>query len=332
MSFFADLLAGGAAGFGKLMGDQADIEDKRNLQLELQREKQQAALDLQRQRAEDRAFQIQLANDGKADRSSGSGGPNVMDMVMRAAKSGDADEQQRVLGVVESFGGKNAALQIADKVFGKPVMQERTTETVDVLGDGSYGGNAKVLERAAYIAEKGAQEFQRLYALTANKGDTKGHAQGEDQYLSNDLRATGIEQALKQGKPLDQASAYGSKVGDPATYDKNKTNADRVDVSEKNAQARLDAAEARRLADVARAEAKTAADLDKAILDYEKLKKNAGSKDRAVYDAVILDLKTRRQEAAPAKPAIISNNGRTATGTITAAPNVQDAIKRFTNR
>jgi hypothetical protein len=322
MSFFADLLAGGAAGFGKLMVDQADIEDRREAALALQREKQQAAMELQRQRAEDRAFQIQLANEGKASRSGGSGGgQDVVSMIMGADTP---EKRQQVLGMVESLGGVNAARQVAEKVYGSPMTQERSYETIDALGDGSGGGVTSVRERAAYLAEKGAQELQRLYALTANKGDTKGHAQGEDQYMTNDLREAGLTQALKGGKPLAEASAYASRVSDPATYDKNKTNADRVDATVKGLEGKLDAAEMRRLLDITKAEAKTASEIENQIIAYEKLSNDpmASADKRKSYEAEIQRLKVKRDTAvspapvAPAK-ATITGGGRTATGTIT---------------
>lgn len=310
MSFFADLLAGSSAGFGKVMVDSAEADDRREAALQLQREKQQAALDLQKMRAEDRAenqrrdqeFKTMMGYgaSGRSGSGGSGGGTNVMDLVMSAARSKDPEEQRIALSQLEVLGGPEAAKMVAEKMFGRPMQQAVPADFVGLPGQSDVGPDAKRYEKAAYIAEKASVEFQRAFALTANKGEIKNFAEGEGQLISNDLRAAGVQQALKQGKPLDQASAYGSKVGDPATYYKNQTNADRVSVSEKNAQARLDAAEARRLADVAKAEAKTAADLDKAILDYEKLKKDASPKDRAVYDAVITDLKARRSDAAPA--------------------------------
>jgi len=325
MSFFAELLAGATSGLGKGIVDQADYNDKLEAQRALLQEKQQAALEMQRQRAEDKAFQIQLAADAKASNGRGSGGDNIVDRIFAADTP---EKRQQALGLVEAFGGVNAAKAVADKVYGAPMMQERSYETIDALGDGTGAGITSVREKSTYIAEKGAQELQRLYALFANKGDTKGNAQGEDQYMSNDLRTAGLQQALQGGKPLAEASAYASQVSDPATYDKNKTNADRVAVSEKNADAKVTAAEAKRQADVAKAEAKSASQFDQAILSYEKLKKDARPKDRDVYDAVILDLKARRAALDPvvATPAKQSSNW-TASGTT--APKVQDSLARF---
>lgn len=325
MSFFAELLAGATSGLGKGIVDQADYNDKLEAQQAAKLQQQQFQQMMQQQRLDEAASRQQDRLDAKANSRSSGGGDNIVDRIMSADTP---EKRQQALGLVEAFGGVNAAKAVADKVYGAPQMQEVPADYVGLPGQSDIGPDAKRLEKSTYIAEKGAQELQRLYALFANKGDTKGNAQGEEQYMSNDLRAAGLEQALKGGKPLDQASAYASQVGDPATYDKNRTNADRVAVSEKNAQAKVDAAEAKRLADVAKAEARTGAELDKAILSYEKLKKDARPKDRDVYDAVILDLKSRRAAFEPTATAPAKQPSNwTASGTT--APKVQDSLARF---
>ena len=325
MSFFAQLLAGAATGIGKGMVDKADYNDKLAAQQELLKEKHANALQLQSQRADDRLFQAQTLAALKGSGSGGSGGGDPIMGMLRAAKT--PEEQQQAIGYIRAMGGDDAAASIEQNVFGRVQTRERKYDTVDALGDGT-AGQTSVTERVEYDKMKGQQALNRVYALIANKGDTKGNAQGEDQYMSNDLRAAGLGQALKGGKPLDEASAYASKVSDPATYDKNKTNADRVSVTDKNADARVAAAEAKRLADVAKAEAKTGAELDQAILSYEKLKKDARPKDRDVYDAVILDLKTRRAELTPkvTTPASTSSSWPPSGST---TPDVQNSLARF---
>lgn len=325
MGFFDALLAGAATGIGKGMIDQADYNDKLAAQQELLKEKHANALQLQSQRADDKLFQAQTLAALKGSGGGGGGGGDPIMGMLRSAKT--PEEQQQVLGYIRAMGGDDAAASIEQNVFGRVQTRERKYDTVDALGDGTAGPTS-VTERVEYDKMKGQQALNRVYALLANKGDTKGNAQGEDQYMSNDLRAAGLEQALKGGKPLSEASAYASQVSDPATYDKNKTNADRVSVTDKNADARVAAAEAKRLADVAKAEAKTGAELDQAILSYEKLKKDARPKDRDVYDAVILDLKARRASVAPtgATPAAPATNWSASGNT---APNVQNSLARF---
>lgn len=324
MSFFAQLLAGAATGIGKGMVDQADYNDKLAAQQELLKEKHANALQLQSQRADDRLFQAQTLAALKGGSSGGGGGVDVFSRL----RSANPEDQRMALGEIRALGGDDAANLAEESILGRAPMRQRPADYVGLPGQSDVGPDAKITERVAYDREKGQQALNRVYALIANKGDTKGNAQGEDQYMSNDLRAAGLGQALKGGKPLDEASAYASKVSDPATYDKNKTNADRVSVTDKNADARVAAAEAKRLADVAKAEAKTGAELDQAILSYEKLKKDARPKDRDVYDAVILDLKTRRAELTPkvTTPASTSSSW-TPSGSTT--PDVQNSLARF---
>ena len=324
MSFFAQLLAGAATGIGKGMVDQADYNDKLAAQQELLKEKHANALQLQSQRADDRLFQAQTLAALKGGSSGGGGGVDVFSRL----RGSNPEEQRMALGEIRALGGDDAANLAEESILGRAPMRQRPADYVGLPGQSDVGPDAKITERVAYDREKGQQALNRVYALIANKGDTKGNAQGEDQYMSNDLRAAGLGQALKGGKPLDEASAYASKVSDPATYDKNKTNADRVSVTDKNADARVAAAEAKRLADVAKAEAKTGAELDQAILSYEKLKKDARPKDRDVYDAVILDLKTRRAELTPkvTTPASTSSSW-TPSGSTT--PDVQNSLARF---
>ena len=324
MSFFAQLLAGAATGIGKGMVDQADYNDKLAAQQELLKEKHANALQLQSQRADDRLFQAQTLAALKGGSSGGGGGVDVFSRL----RSANPEDQRMALGEIRALGGDDAANLAEESILGRAPMRQRPADYVGLPGQSDVGPDAKITERVAYDREKGQQALNRVYALIANKGDTKGNAQGEDQYMSNDLRAAGLGQALKGGKPLDEASAYASKVSDPATYDKNKTNADRVSVTDKNADARVAAAEAKRLADVAKAEAKTGAELDQAILSYEKLKKDARPKDRDVYDAVILDLKTRRAELTPkvTTPASTSSSWTPSGST---APDVQNSLARF---
>lgn len=327
MSFFAELLAGATSGLGKGIVDQADYNDKLEAQRALLQEKQQAALEMQRQRAEDKAFQIQLAADAKASNGRGSGGDNIVDRIFAADTP---EKRQQALGLVEAFGGVNAAKAVADKVYGAPMMQERSYETIDALGDGTGAGVTSVREKSAYIAEKGAQELQRLYALFANKGDTKGNAQGEDQYMSNDLREQGLVEALRKGKPLDQASAYASQVGDPATYNKDLTNAERVRASERNAALRADTTET---AADARHKANQVRDLEKQVIDLVKI---TGDKMRYSKDAIktaqdMLPIKQAELAALKGndKPAETQKQSSSYTVTGTTAPKVQDSLARF---
>lgn len=326
MGFFDALLAGAATGIGKGMIDQADYNDKLAAQQELLKEKHLNALQLQTQRADDRLFQAQTLAALKGSGGGGGGGDPIMGMI-RSAKT--PEEQQQVLGYIRALGGDDAAANIEQNVFGRVQTRERKYDTVDALGDGTAGPTS-VTERVEYDRIKGQQALNRVYALIANKGDTKGNAQGEAQYFTNDMRVAGMEEALSKGKPLDQASEYASKVADPATYNKDLTNAERVRASERNADKRTtatnDAADLRHKAGQIR-------DLEKQVIELIKI---TGDKTRYGKDAMkeaqdMLPLKRAELAALKGgdKPAAATGQptGWSASGNT--APNVQNSLARF---
>lgn len=326
MGFFDALLAGGVQGFGKGMVDQADYNDRLEAQRALQQEKQQAALELQRQRADDRLFQASLANESRAARTSGGGGANVFDLIMGAAQSKDPEQQRVALGMIESMGGADASRQVADKVFGRPMTQERSYEMVDALGDGSGVGTASVSEKASYIAAKGAQELQRLYALTANKGEIKNFAEGEQLMGRTDLATAEVQGKLKAGKPLSEATDRFNEVTNSAKI--NPLGQQYADNKAAEIALRASAAEQKVATDTSKAAALEAKELDRQILEYEKLKKDARTKDREAYEAALIELKARRKglvdQPAPGKPA--SNWAPTGSSM---PPKLQDSLSRY---
>ncbi len=244
MSFFADLLAGSAAGFGKVMVDSAEADDKREAALQLQRERQQDKLDTQRRdqefRAEtqrrDQEFK-EMMGYGSSGRTGGSsgGGTNVMDMVMSAAKSKDPEQQRIALAQLEVMGGPEAAKMVAEKMFGRPMQQAVPADFVGLPGQSDVGPDAKRYEKASYIAEKAAQEFQRAFALTANKGEIKNYAEGENQLLTNDIRANVLGGQLKAGKPLTAAAEAAARAADPVGFVKADADVKRADTAETKA-------------------------------------------------------------------------------------------------
>lgn len=300
MSFFAQLLAGAASGVGKGMVDQADYNDKLAAQQALLQEKQANALQLQQQRADDRLFQVQTM----AALKGAGGGSDGGDVFARLQAAKTPEEQQRQLGVISALGGDDAAYLAQEKILGRAPTAEQPADFVGLPGQADIGPDAKVLERVTYDREKGAQALQRVYALLANKGQTKGHAEGEAQYFTNDARAAAIGQELKRGKTLVEASETGARVADPAEFAKNKVESDKArNAAERNGLQR-DLAAARRDAADAKAGVKSAADLDKLIVDYEKLKQDAiNAADREAYSAYILDLRAQKKALSGTPPA-----------------------------
>ena len=326
MSFFAQLLAGAATGVGKGMVDQADYNDKLAAQQELLKEKHANALQLQSQRADDKLFQAQTL---AALKGGGSGGGGSVDVFSRL-RSAKPEDQRMALGEIRALGGDDAANWAEESILGRAPMRQRTADFVGLPGQSDIGPDAKITERVEYDKLKGMQGLQRMYALIANKGDTKGNAQGEDQYMSNDLRAAGLEEALGKGRPLYQASEYASKVADPATYNKDLTNAERVHASERNADKRAtatnDAADLRHKAGQIR-------DLEKQVIDLIKI---TGDRSRYSKEAMkeaqdMLPLKRAELAALKGaeKPAASTSQSSTWTQTGNTAPNVQNSLARF---
>ena len=328
MSFFAQLLAGAATGVGKGMVDQADYNDKLAAQQELLKEKHANALQLQSQRADDKLFQAQTLAALKGSGGGGGGGGDPIMGMLRSAKT--PEEQQQVLGYIRAMGGDDAAASIEQNVFGRVQTRERKYDTVDALGDGT-AGQTSVTERVEYDKMKGQQALNRVYALLANKGDTKGNAQGEDQYMSNDLRAAGLEQALKGGKPLAEASAYASQVSDPATYDKNKTNADRVAATVENTDLKRELAEVKRASDAALAGNRSVNDIEDLIFKNKKLlAENRGADKDGSITATIQRLQARLNAVtAASSPGTVTVTPSAPRQTGSAAPKLQDSLARF---
>lgn len=240
MSFFGQLLAGAAAGgAGGYIKDSED-EERAAAQKALKQEQYAQQLALQRERQQDRIDMFNLGQAGKTSTSrssSGSGGSDdpLQDLLFSAKTP---EEQDRALGYIRSLAGDDAAMRVSENVFGRLPTKERQYETIDALGDGTAGGTTSVAERASYDRDQGQKELQRFYALIANKGQTKSHAEGESQYFATDMRTTAIDQQLRRGKSLVEATDVGARVADPAEYDRNQANRERIDASIKNANTR----------------------------------------------------------------------------------------------
>lgn len=215
MSFFASLLAGAASGVGKGMVDEADYRDKLAAQQSLLQEKQQNALELQRQRADDKLFQAQTLATLKGPGGGSGGGDPIMGM-LRAAKT--PEEQQQALGYIRAMAGDDAAASIEANVFGRiqPGAQGMPTEQ-DVLASGPPSDKPMPpQDRVSYDRLKGQQALNRVYALLANKGETKNFAEGEQIMGRTDLATEEVKGMMKDGKPLSKASDRFNEVTNSA--------------------------------------------------------------------------------------------------------------------
>ena len=212
MSFFAQLLAGAATGIGKGMVDQADYNDKLAAQQELLKEKHANALQLQSQRADDRLFQAQTLAALKGGSSGGGGGVDVFSRL----RGSNPEEQRMALGEIRALGGDDAANLAEESILGRAPMRQRPADYVGLPGQSDVGPDAKITERVEYDKMKGMQGLQRMYALIANKGDTKGNAEGEQIYARTDLGAQEAQKMLKDGKPMSAATNRFNEVTNSA--------------------------------------------------------------------------------------------------------------------
>ncbi len=122
MSFFANLLGGTLQGVGAGMSAMAADEEKLAAQRALLQDKQQAALELQQQRTADRqwqqeqtqALQMKVAAGGTGGGGVGVGGKGRagaqgINLARMAYDARTPEEQQRVIALVDSFHGNDAA-------------------------------------------------------------------------------------------------------------------------------------------------------------------------------------------------------------------------------
>lgn len=181
MSFFANLLGGTLQGVGSGMSAMAADEEKLEAQRALLQDKQQAALELQQQRTADRqwqqqqkqALQMKVAAGGTGGGGVGAGGKGRagaegINLARMAYDARTPEEQQRVIALVDSFHGNDAASVLAERMYGTPRMT-RTEPTAgdfarhDRAGDMQAAPPTTTLERAQYDADKGVQALQRAY-------------------------------------------------------------------------------------------------------------------------------------------------------------------------
>lgn len=236
MSFFAQLLGGAVSGYAG--GGLADINDREKLaaQMALLNDKQQAQMDLQRQRAEDqRALREMTLAQGGGKRGGGGGdGTNVFDLLMNADTP---EKQQRAVALIDAFGGPDSAALVSDKVYGRAPMTSRSPTAGDFarFDRGDPGAEAvpqATVERAAYDRDKGQQALQRLYAMVLDPGKTDDFAKAERQFGLNDFGAAVAGNTMRGGGSLKDAATGFSQYSSPKDEtEKNDIARDRIEAT-----------------------------------------------------------------------------------------------------
>lgn len=214
MSFFANLLGGTLQGVGAGMSAIGADEERLAQQRALIQERSQAALDLQRQRADDKLYQQEQLLQMKSELGGGGagGGGKGINLAQLAMQAKTPEEQQRVISLARTFAGDDAGALMAEQLYGRP----QTTGTPATAGDFARYDRAgdmeaappkATMERAAYDADRGRQALQRAYTLFLDPGKTDDFAKGERQFGLNDFGAANAAQVMQRGGSLPEASA-----------------------------------------------------------------------------------------------------------------------------
>lgn len=340
MSFFGELLAGAVGGAaGGYIKDRED-EEKLAYQMALLQEKQREKLELQQR---DHELKLQLA-DLKGGKSSGrGGGANEINPAQEFERYylefGPNDPRtQRAYELVGAYtrDGQGAL----DGIMGRARAQgggygEGAPTSADVLAAEAYTGapqppeNATRGQREALLGQQALMRFRA--GVVDNGKNVDDFAKAEGQFFANDVQANVFTRALKDGKSEVEAAELAARAADPATYDKNRTNQQRVDASLVNTKARTEGSASNV---VVREDAATLRALEARKAQYLKQLGDPALDDglKVTLQAEIDDINRRLkasgpQAAAPApQKAIISNDGKVATGKI---GSVQSVIEKY---
>lgn len=265
MSFFANLLGGTLQGFGAGMSAMGADEERLAQQRALIQERSQAALDLQRQRADDKLYQQEQLLQMKSELGGGGagGGGKGINLVQLAMQAKTPEEQQRVISLARTFAGDDAGALMAEQLYGRP----QTTTAPPTAGDFARYDRAgdmdaappkATIERAAYDADRGRQALQRAYTLFLDPGKTDDFAKGERQFGLNDFGAAVAEKTMRRGGSLEDAATGFSQYSSPKDETtKNELARERIEATRErtattdaNADANRKSAERRKLQDL----------------------------------------------------------------------------------
>lgn len=296
MSFFANLLGGTLQGVGSGMSAMAADEERLATQRALIQERSQAALDLQRQRADDRLMQqeqmMQMRSELGGGAGGGGGGKGI-NLAALAMQAKTPEEQDRVVAATRTFYGDDAADRMTDKMFNRPRMVGSAATPGDFArydraGDMEAAPPTTTMERARYDADKGTQALQRAYTAFLDPAKLDDHAKAERQFGLNDFGAEVAGKTMRRGGSLEDAASGFSKYSAP----KDETGREEL------AQQRIEATRERTAATGANSAANRSSQesraLDKQITAESKLLAEAGKKDKPAIEARITALQARR--------------------------------------
>lgn len=220
MSFFGYLAAGAAEGAGRAGVGIADQFDKRDATLEAIRERQAGALELARQREQDRADRerenLLLRAEIKGAGSGAGGGKGGFNLFQMAQEADTPEKQTRLIDTVRGFQGDETANVVAQMFGRSPAtrMADPARESVTGYTDATGGMDTAVPGAVAVPgqmskaeAEKGRRGLQRLFALVNDPGKYDDFAKGEARVVGTDavLDAGGDDGKLRKAGAVNMA-------------------------------------------------------------------------------------------------------------------------------
>ena len=308
MSFFANLLGGTLQGVGAGMSSMAADEERLARERALIQERSQAALDLQQQRAQDRLYQQQEMAALKASAGGGAGGGGKgINLAAMAMQAKTPEEQDQVIRLAKTFGGRDSGRLLADEMFNRPEMVGTPASAGDYArydraGDMQAAPPKGAMERAAYDRDQGQLGLQRLYTAFLDPGKLDDHAKGERQFGLNDMGAANAAQVTERGGSLPEASAAFQKYsGAKDESAKEDLAQQRIDATRERTAATATSSAANRTAQDGRA-------LERQIAGAYKQLGEARPKDKPALQARIQEMESRRDALDGAALAPALNN------------------------
>lgn len=311
MSFFGNILAGAAGGLGQGISNYAAMEERDRREEEARQEKAALALQLQQQRSEDARYRVDQAREmremaaaargGTSAAGKGGSGINLMQMAIEAAQSGDPAAQDLVVRLTNTFEGKNAAANLAENFYGRPMQESVTTgpTTGDLARlDRGQTDEAPVTQTMArnvsFDAQKGAQDLQRLYALALDPAKLDDQAKGERQHAQNDFGVAAARQVGKQtgGDREAMGEAFGTISNPTLNTSGQDLRQQTIDATNRRTDATLTNGAANRGSREKTSAEKLALD---AVKSAQKALENARSADRPRLQQELNDAKRRYQ-------------------------------------
>lgn len=241
MSFFADMLAGAAGGVGRGMVEYGTAMEREERERKAAEEKAALALELQRQRAEDKAADRELRaemfnaryGEGGGSGSGGSGGSskgiNLREMMLNEE---DPAKQQKYIRRAALEGGPDAAAALAD-YYGKPLQeksQEAVPEDVERIKNnpmlqrqGAAPETREVSRDMKYDSNKGSMALNRMLVRAQDAGKYDDYAKGEARTVGTDAVLDAKDDAGLRGAGAVNMALEGKDrfgVSDGTQYDK----------------------------------------------------------------------------------------------------------------